>query len=189
MEPSATLERRKYEQMWTFAEYRDDHASAHAHSALKLFGPPADATIIDFGAGAGYASRVFLDAGLRVTAIDIAVNSMAPDIAARVPLIIGNLWEMKVSAVADWGFCCDVMEHIPPACVGAVLRFIRASTKRATYFSVSLRPDGCGRLIGETLHLTVQPVEWWIETLRCEWSMVTVVAHEPGERADMIVFS
>ncbi len=187
MEPTAAGERRKYEQMWTFAEYRDDHASAHAHRAIELFAAPAGATVIDFGAGAGYASRVLLDAGLRVTAIDIAANSMAPDIAARVTLIVGNMWEMPVEIVAAWGFCCDVMEHIPTSCVDAVLRFIRASTTRATYFSISLRPDGCGRLIGETLHLTVRPLEWWIETLGREWPSVTVVAHDANERADFLV--
>ena len=186
MDDTALIERRKYERMWTFAEYRDDHATRHADDALALLKPTAGDSIIDFGAGAGYASRRLQEGGLQVLAIDIAGNAMAPEIAARIPLLIGNMWDIPVTLVADWGFCCDVMEHIPTDRVDDVLRFVHASTRGATYFNISLRTDGCGRLIGDALHLTVRPLDWWRETLSAYWSDIRIIDHDPGESVELV---
>lgn len=186
MDATALLERRKYEQMWTFAAYRDDHATAHARLAFETLEIHSGESLIDFGAGAGYASRWFLDAGVRTLAIDIAANAMAPEIAMRVPLLIGSMWDMPVDLSADWGFCCDVMEHIPGDRVDDVLKFVRRSTRRSTFFSISLRPDGCGRLIGDALHLTVRPLEWWMERFAPYWNDVRVLRHEPGMSVDFV---
>jgi SAM-dependent methyltransferase len=186
MDTIAVRERRKYEQMWTFGEYRDDHATRHANAALDALTPDRGESVIDFGAGAGYASRRLRDAGLGVLAIDIAANAMAADIAATVPRLIGNMWDIPVDLQADWGLCCDVMEHIPPERVQDVLRFIRRSTRRSTYFHVSLRADGCGRLIGESLHLTVEPLEWWTRAVTAHWAGVRVLAHAPGDSATLV---
>ena len=186
MDQTALHERRKYEQMWTFADYRDDHVTVQARLAFLTQGMRPGDSLIDFGAGAGYASRWFQDAGVRVLAIDIAPNSMAPDIAAHVPLLIGNLWDMPIDITADWGFCCDVMEHIPTDRVDDVLRTVRKSTRGSTFFSIALRPDGCGRLIGDSLHLTVKPLEWWLARVTPHWSDVRVLRHEPGATVDFI---
>lgn len=177
MDPVADHERAKYQQMWAFAEYRDDHNTAHAEGAIRSLQPAAGESILDFGAGAGYGSRYLQNAGLGVLAIDIAHNAMAPAIAAAVPLLVGNMWDIPVDITADWGFCCDVMEHIPTDRVHDVLRFIRKSTRRSTYFNVSLRADGCGRLIGESLHLTVRTLDWWIDQVTSHWRDVEVIEH------------
>ena len=50
---------------------------------------------------------------------------MAPEIASRVPLLVANLWDIPIEMSADWGFCCDVMEHIPTERVDRVLGVIR----------------------------------------------------------------
>jgi SAM-dependent methyltransferase len=177
MDLVAEHERTKYEQMWAFAEYRGDHATAHAEAAIHSLQMRAGGSVIDFGAGAGYASRHLLDSGLRVLAIDIAHNAMAPEIAARVPLLVGNMWDMPVDIAADWGFCCDVMEHIPTERVDDVLRFVRRSTRQSTYFNIALRADGCGRLIGEPLHLTVRSLDWWVNKITAAWAEVHVLEH------------
>jgi len=186
MDQVAEYERVKYERMWALAEYRNDHVSAHAERALQSFHAAEGDSILDLGAGAGYGSRYFQDAGLRVLAIDIARNAMAPDIAARVPLLVGNMWDIPVEIVADWGFSRDVMEHIPTDRVDDVLRFIRKSTRKATYFNIALRPDGCGRLIGETLHLTVRSLDWWVEKLGAYWTDVEVLEHRPDFSATFV---
>jgi 2-polyprenyl-3-methyl-5-hydroxy-6-metoxy-1,4-benzoquinol methylase len=173
-------ERQKYERIWTFPEYRDDHVTAFARQAIEVMKPAAGDSLIDFGAGAGYASVHLQDAGLRVLAVDIAINAMAPDIATRVPRLIGNLWDMPVDIAADWGFCCDVMEHIPTEQVAAVLRFIRRSTRRATFMTIALRPDSSGRLIGQPLHLTVQNADWWTQQVLQHWISCEVVDHQPN---------
>jgi hypothetical protein len=65
-------------------------------------------------------------------------------------------------------------------------KFIRRSTRRATYFSVSLRPDGCGRLIGQPLHLTVEPLAWWTTRLGAWWRDLSVLRHDPGEAVELV---
>ena len=177
MDLVAQHERAKYQQMWAFAEYRDDHNTAHAEAAMRALQTAAGDSILDFGAGAGYGSRHFQNSGLGVLAIDIAHNAMAPEIAARVPLLVANMWDIPVDLSADWGFCCDVMEHIPTDRVEDVLRFIRKSTRRSTYFNIALRADGCGRLIGESLHLTVRTLDWWIAQITSHWADVQVLEH------------
>jgi 2-polyprenyl-3-methyl-5-hydroxy-6-metoxy-1,4-benzoquinol methylase len=176
-------ERQKYERMWEFEQYRGDHVTAYAREAIARMGMRRGDSVIDFGAGAGYASVHLQEAGLRVLAIEIARNALASDIAARVPYLIGSLWEMPVDVVADWGFCCDVMEHIPTAHVDEVLAFIARSVRRSSFMSISLRADGCGRLIGQPLHLTVQPADWWIRTLSKHWKACDVL---PEERTDVL---
>lgn len=184
--PTSSLsveEQQKYERMWRFDQYRGDHVTAHAQEAIALMGMQPGDSIVDFGAGAGYASAYLQDAGLRVLAVDIASNAMSNEIASRVPYLIGNLWEMPVDIIADWGFCCDVMEHIPTAHVHDVLAFIARSTRRSAFLSISLRADGCGRLIGQPLHLTVRPIDWWIRTLRKHWTRSEVL---PEARPDVL---
>lgn len=187
MDAISIREREKYERMWTRDEYRDDHVTAHARTALAHFGARPGDSVIDFGAGAGYASAAFQEAGLHVLAIDIALNAMAPSIAAVVPRLLASLWELPVGLSADWGFCCDVLEHVPTDRVDDVLRALRASARRSTYLCISLRPDGCGQLIGDTLHLTVRPLDWWTARLRRYWPAIDVLVHEPGERAVVVV--
>jgi Methyltransferase domain len=187
MDAVSTLERAKYEKMWALPAYRDDDATAHAHAALAALPMRPGDSVIDFGAGAGYASLALLDAGFRVLAVDLAANALAPHIAARVPVLLASLWDLPVALAADWGFCSDVMEHVPTNRVDDVLRTIRTSTRRATYFSISLRPDGCGVLIGEALHLTVRPLAWWVARLQEQWPVVRVLRHAPGDRAVCVV--
>jgi hypothetical protein len=65
--------------------------------------------------------------------------------------------------VGDVGFCTDVMEHIEPAHVDAVIRNIMACVPKA-FFQISLIDDVMGKLIGKPLHLSIHPMSWWRET-------------------------
>lgn len=177
-------EREKYERMWTFAAYRDDHATPHAEAAERALGLQPGASIIDFGAGAGYGTAWLAARGYQVLAVDFAGNAMAPAFAA-LPRLLADLRELPADLIADYGLCCDVMEHIAPDDVAGVLRNIRAATRRGTYFSISLRPDACGRLIGDTLHLTVRSTDWWVDVLRAHWQRVDVLVDLPGDRVDV----
>src|SRR5262245_3382513 len=78
--------------------------------------------------------------------------------------------EERIPITAEYGFCSDVMEHIPPDKVDRVLTNILLAAQ-SVWFSISTEMDNCGGLIGETLHLTVRPFSWWEEqfkTLDCQ---------------------
>jgi 2-polyprenyl-3-methyl-5-hydroxy-6-metoxy-1,4-benzoquinol methylase len=123
----------------------------------------AGESVTDFGCGTGRAARVFQRHGLRVLAVDHAANCL--DKGIPVPLEIACLWDLPPHPVTDHGFCADVMEHVPPEHVEATLAGIARRVSRAAFFKISTVPDGCGKLIGETLHLTVRPAGWWLETV------------------------
>jgi hypothetical protein len=54
------------------------------------------------------------------------------------------------------------MEHIPPDQVETVIRNIMTSAG-TVFFQIATVPDKFGAVIGQRLHLTVKPHEWWAE--------------------------
>ncbi len=189
----ARRERDKYRRLWQHDEYRlASPGESCAERALALLGARAGESIADFGCGTGRASVVFRRHGLAVRAIDHAENCLDPGV--ELPLEIACLWDIPRGPATDYGFCADVMEHIPMPRVDAVLAGIAARVRRATYFRIATVPDACGKLIGEPLHLTVEPAEWWgarvgpffrVTHCRSEAGDVELIAEvRPERRAD-----
>ncbi len=82
---------------------------------------------------------------------------------------------MEKAEPADLVVCGDVMEHVEPGCVDAVLDHIRELAKRAALFAISCEP-GTRRLPnGELAHCSVHPPAWWLEKLRARWAAVVVL--------------
>ena len=134
---------------------------------------PGD-VIIDFGSGPGYAANYFHEEGLRVIAIDIAPNAMRDEFLGKFPLIVSAFWDLPAKLSAKWGYCTDVMEHIPPARIDEVLGVMSLSAGTSMFFNISLRPDGRGAVFNKAPHLSVYPREWWEAKLlefwqRCEF--------------------
>lgn len=163
-----TWEPKKYKQMWARDEYR-------RYSPAEILFPQIIAALdcatikkkklIDFGTGTGRMALMAQQCGFDVLAIDFADNCMDEDPANHVKLKVCNLWEpIKSKAKADCGTCIDVMEHIPTDKVDAVLANIAANCVKCV-FHIAYEPDAMGSLIGEPLHLTVRPAQWWHEKL------------------------
>lgn len=57
--------------------------------------------------------------------------------------------------------CGDVMEHVEPECVDAVLRDIRRVTQQTVLFMIHLGPAEKTLPDGRNCHLVQQPAEWW----------------------------
>jgi hypothetical protein len=62
--------------------------------------------------------------------------------------------------------------------VDDVLRGIRAAIRGPVFFSIWSEPETFGREIGETLHVCLQPPEWWEAKLKEYWA--TVHPHPGG---------
>lgn len=152
MDAAAVAEQAKYRKMWDQPEYRRwSPGEDSSGEAMEVFGR---SSIIDFGCGEGRALDKFLAAGMEATGVDL--------VALHGASVEACLWDLPVSLKpASWGFCADVMEHIPEDKVDAVLSNIAAKVRKGCYFRISTVPDGMGKLIGETLHLTVKPSSWW----------------------------
>ncbi len=181
----AAAERRKYERMWALPDYREYEGSRTlAERCLDLLRIAPGATILDVGCGSGHAARLFHERGLTVFAADVASNALIAENAPCVArFVLGPAWDLPPDLRADHAFCADVMEHLPPDRVDATLSSIRRCVAGTCFFDVSLREDRLGHLIGETLHLTVQPLAWWVDTLRRHWPGVTVARTNERRRS------
>lgn len=150
-------EQEKYVRMWQFDNYRTVSPGEECvDKFLTMFRPKGK--VIDFGCGTGRAGVKLSQAGCDVTLMDFTNNSRDPE-AQSLPFIQHDLTQ-TVPIHADYGYCTDVMEHIEPDKVDIVLSNIMAACD-SCFFQISTIPDSMGALIGQDLHLSVHPLEWW----------------------------
>lgn len=161
----------RYLKMWECPAYRE--CSPGEELALRFMEqarPKAGASVIDFGCGTGRGGHALAGFGLKVTLIDFVRNCLDPQVREAVER--GEMKWVKadltkrVSVEAEYGYCCDVLEHIPEADVRRVLANILGSARRV-FFNIATIPDHFGLVLdGAPLHLTVKPAEWWADELR-----------------------
>lgn len=160
------MERSKYDRMHAVPGYSPGPGISHVRSALHHIVPGS--SIIDFGCGTGDAANAFIEKGFKVYAVDISDLGLRHDLR----FFKSPLHKLpKTLPVADWGFCCDVMEHLPPLWVGLSLRQMAQKVDNC-YFSISGVPDAWGKKIGVTLHLTVMDGAWWLDQISDYWNDV-----------------
>ena len=164
----ATEEKEKYKKAWEYKSYRNySPGEEFSDFFLDFIDYNGGETIYDFGAGTGRATAKFKALGFNAIPIDIADNclDLVPQMILKNDLVIANLWDELPIGIADFGYCCDVMEHIPPDKTKDVLMNIFKHSKKC-FFSICLREDHFGQAIKEHLHLTVRPYKYWKELLR-----------------------
>jgi hypothetical protein len=151
-------ERAKYRATWDRKEYRAvSPGLRHLGSALAWMQPEPGASITDWGCGTGVAAEEMATQGFDMRLIDIADNAYRGDL----PFFEACLWELPQEMPAtDYGFCADVMEHIPTERVDDVLRGIEKRTLKKCYFQIALFHDSHFTHAGP-LHLSVFQAEWW----------------------------
>ena len=66
---------------------------------------------------------------------------------------------------ADIVICRDVLEHVEPECLEAVLADLARCVKRMGFFSMATGPSWDVLPDGRNAHLIQQPIEWWRERL------------------------
>jgi SAM-dependent methyltransferase len=176
---AANPEASKYKRLWgEFPQYREVSPGEQvAHAFLEQAKPARNELVIDFGCGTGRGALMLAlpppaGASLRVIMVDFANNALDPEIREALDTQNGRLQFLQhdleaplpAKATAKYGYCCDVMEHIPTERVDVVLDNILRAAQRV-FFQISTVDDVCGALIGEPLHLTVRPHAWWLTKL------------------------
>lgn len=152
----------KYAAVWKNPQYREvSPGLRHLPSAMKWMQPEQGASITDWGSGSGQAADAMAAMGYAVRCVDIASNAYR----GPLPFVEACLWELPASLDStDYGFCTDVMEHIPTEHVDAVLDGIARRTEEKCYFQIALFEDHFYSAHGQ-LHLSVFPPEWWEQKL------------------------
>ena len=184
-------EAQKYGKLWGMEEYRrKSPGEIIAQVFLSQVKPKAGAEVIDFGCGTGRGGLMLaVLGGMKVTFMDFVRNALDPEIQEalttqkHVMRFIKHDLEQPIPVVAEYGFCSDVMEHIPEMRVDKVLDHILGAAQHV-FFSISTRDDLWGnKLIGERLHLTVHDYGWWLQKLASHgcvihWSKAGNVVNE-----------
>lgn len=178
MDDLALIERAKYLAVWKTPEYRRiSPGMLETDRAWTVFGMRSGQSLIDFGSGPCRATKWFQERGLRVVGVDFAPNARE---FPSVPFVEACLWELpEALQPADYGYCCDVMEHIPESRVNDVLGGIAARCQVGCYFRIATRPDRMGpQLIGQPLHVTVRTADYWRRAVEAHFATVDVVSSD-----------
>jgi len=80
----------------------------------------------------------------------------------------------KTPEPADLVVCTDVLEHIEPECLDAVLSDIARVTKQMAFINVSTRPATKTLADGRNAHLIQQPTNWWVKKM-CDYFRIVDV--------------
>jgi SAM-dependent methyltransferase len=129
--------------------------------------PVKGADCIDFGCGTGRGGHALAALyGLNVTLVDFASNCLDADVREALDEFPDKLrfaqhdLTKPLDIKSRYGFCTDVMEHIPPDQVDTVLENILTAAK-SVFFQIACVEDKLGGLVGHPLHLTVENHDWW----------------------------
>lgn len=152
-------------------EYTALNRELHAHGKYGLSGfkwaMPVDklarthrvSTVLDYGAGQG--------------TLKIGLEKFAPlpySILEYDPAIEGK--EEKPSR-ADFVVCGDVLEHIEPDCLYAVLDDLASIARKMVFLVVSTVPAMKTLADGRNAHLIVESSEWWLKKIMYRWRLDT----------------
>lgn len=73
---------------------------------------------------------------------------------------------------ADLVICTDVLEHIEPERLDAVLDDLKRCAGIAIFMSIATRPAVKFLADGRNAHLTVKPCRWWLPKIMDRWELV-----------------
>ena len=93
------------------------------------------------------------------------------------PAIPGKDAEPKV---ADVVFCTDVLEHIEPDKLEAVLNYMEGLARKMAFLTVALIPATKTLDDGRNAHLIVKPQQWWLDALLDHWDMTAYSGTNKG---------
>lgn len=80
---------------------------------------------------------------------------------------------------ADLVCCIDVLEHIEPAYLEAVLKDLERITSKFGFFTIHTEPAGKQLPDGRNAHLIQEPASWWLPRL-CEHFDIVQLQRSPG---------
>lgn len=124
---------------------------AFAPLVAKLAVDNSVKSISDYGAG-----KKHLQTALKAAGLDLAYHPYDPAFP-----------EYGSPTEADMVCCIDVLEHIEPDRLDAVLDDLASIMPRIGFFSIHTGPAGKVLPDGRNAHLIQQPARWWLPRL-CE---------------------
>lgn len=131
----------------------------------RLAGEFEARAVLDYGCGQGTLKQALKDGRWSAP---IMQQRLPYDVLEYDPAIPGKgLRPLE----ADLVVCGDVLEHIEPECLDAVLDDIADVARKAALLVVATRPAKKFLADGRNAHLIVQPSGWWLPKILCRWTL------------------
>lgn len=106
-------------------------------------------SILDYGAGQATLERALWEHGWFIKSYDPAVEGIH-----------------HPPGPADLVICTDVLEHIEPECLDAVIEDLARLTLRTLFVVIGLTPTAKTLSDGRQAHISLHPPTWWGDRLR-----------------------
>jgi hypothetical protein len=149
-------EKRKYKEQWQ-SGYRPSQCALFLPEHIHNMALPED-SLLEIGCGDGSTIRGLCDKGRRCSGVDITLAGIKGD---KTGFLEAPAWRMPFKdSQFDLTFSTDVLEHLPFNFVEASIKEICRVTRRKTFHVIASFPD---QRNGVELHLTIRPVEWWLD--------------------------
>lgn len=127
----------------------------HAPAVRELWAHYQPKTTLDYGCGENKLAES-LKGEFRVSGYDPGISACA-----------------KMPKPCDMVVCTDVLEHVEPLKLDAVMDHIWRLTGRVGYFVISTKPANALLPDGRNAHLTIRTPEWWREAFAGKgWTIV-----------------
>ena len=114
--------------------------------------------LLDYGSGrGGLVPYLEFDHNVQIQCYDPAIEEFAGE---PIPM--------------QFCVCLDVLEHIEPECLDAVLEDLERCTGTVGLFTICTRAAGKTLSDGRNAHLIQQPLQWWLPRLWDRFDLHTV---------------
>jgi hypothetical protein len=156
-------------------DYREQQAALHAvgnyGTAALQWGSAVSGivdkikaeTLLDYGCGSKCSLAEVLDCDVLYQGYDPAVPKLAREPDA-----------------ADVVACIDVLEHIEPECLDAVIEHLKSKVKRVLFVTVHTGPAKKVLPDGRNAHLIQKGAQWWLPKLHCGLELMQFQAYPMG---------
>jgi glycosyltransferase GT-like protein/methyltransferase family protein len=144
----------------------------HTQAVAALWEQYQPKTVLDYGCGENKLAESLQDR-FRVSGYDPGIPERA-----------------KMPKPCDLVVCTDVLEHVEPAKLDAVLDHIFRITAVVAYFVICTKPANAQLPDGRNAHLSIHPAEWWTgKLMSLGWAVgvvgtpakdVTIIATKPA---------
>jgi uncharacterized Rossmann fold enzyme len=141
------------------AEY-GSYGARHLKDVQQLIRICGSTDILDYGCGKRGLEQAL---GMKIHNYDPAIEECSAD---PVP--------------ADIVVCADVLEHIEPESIDAVLAHIASKTRRICFMEIATRPAHKALSDGRNAHLIIRKAKWWVELLSRHFELLTPAYGDKG---------
>jgi SAM-dependent methyltransferase len=159
---------RTYERLYRLG-YHGKRDYSHAKNICERVasGAIAATSALDVGCSTGWAVRRLGELGLRASGVDVAATAVKKGRSTGLDLHEGSATKLPFDDGAyELVLSTDCFEHLHPEDVAAAVSEAVRVSSRWLAFKINPRRDRnrWWRFVaGSPLHLTTQPMEWWVE--------------------------